>query len=237
MNYSQCMNKATTVVFLLLFSLPLRAMELEASLTELENAWAHAYFQGAPAQQKQTYAVLLKRATDLAKRNPRSAEAKIWQATIMSASAEHQPALTALATLDAAKILLEQAIQENPKALNGAAYVTLGTLHYMLPGWPISFGDDQKAEYLLQTGLKINPDGIDANYFYGDFLLEQDRIDEAEKYLIKVVDAATQPGQSLSDIQLQNQARNTLANLAQYKNSGSKTKLQSLFASAEPRND
>ena len=39
-----------------------------------------------------------------------------------------------------------------------------------MPGWPIGFGDDAKARELLQKALAINPDGIDSNYFYGEFL-------------------------------------------------------------------
>ena len=85
-----------------------------------------------------------------------AAEPKIWLATIMATNAAFESPFTALSSLEKAKELLEEAIRINPHALEGSAYVTLGTLYYMLPSWPISFGDDDMAERLLKTSLK-NP--------------------------------------------------------------------------------
>jgi Tfp pilus assembly protein PilF len=48
-----------------------------------------------------------------------------------------------------------------------------GALYYQVPGWPIGFGDKDKANELLKKALALNPDGIDPNYFYGDFLLKE----------------------------------------------------------------
>ena len=44
-----------------------------------------------------------------------------------------------------------------------------------MPGWPIGFGDKKKAEEYLKKALAANPDGIDPNFFYGDFLLDKVR--------------------------------------------------------------
>ena len=49
-----------------------------------------------------------------------------------------------------------KAIEINPQAMDGSAYVTLGTLYYMAPKWPIGFGDEATAQKMLQTALKIN---------------------------------------------------------------------------------
>jgi hypothetical protein len=35
----------------------------------------------------------------------------------------------------------------------------------MVPGWPIAYGDTNKADALLKKALVINPNTIDANYF------------------------------------------------------------------------
>lgn len=232
MGYIFCMNKATTVVFLLLFSGSLFASELVASIASLESAWADTYYQASEAQQKRTYPVLLEQASELVKQYPNAAEPKIWQATIMATNAAYESSLTALSTLEAAKALLEEAIKQNPSALQGAAYVTLGTLYYMLPGWPVSFGDNQIAEQLLKTSLKINPDGIDANYFYADYLLQQDRTMEAEVYFRKAAQAPVRKLQVFADTQLQNEAKLALASTQQRKSNAGKNKFQSLFATA-----
>jgi tetratricopeptide (TPR) repeat protein len=232
MDYIFCMNKATIVVFLILLAKPLFASELEQSISDLESAWAAAYYQTNETLQKQTYPQLLDKATELSKRYSTAAEPKIWQATIMATNAAFESSLTALSTLESARKLLEEAIKQNPNALDGSAYVTLGTLYYMVPGWPVSFGDKQMAEQLLKTSLKINPNGIDANYFYADYLMQQDRIAEAENHFRKAALAPVRKQQFFGDTQLQNEAKLALADTQQRKLNAGKSKFQSLFTSA-----
>lgn len=226
------MNKATIVVFATLLSAPLQASDLSSSLSTLESEWTKAYYQNNEAQQKQVYPILLEQAAELAGRYPDAAEPKIWQATILATSANFQSSLTALSSLEKAKNLLEQAIDRNPSALDGAAYVTLGTLYYMVPGWPVSFGDNQVAEQLLKTSLKINPLGIDANYFYADYLLQQNRAEEAEAHFRKAAQLPIRKQQAFADIQLQNEAKQALADTQQRKLNAGRSRFLSLFASA-----
>ncbi|OAI10789.1 hypothetical protein A1359_01765 [Methylomonas lenta] len=226
------MNRATFVVFLLLFTVPLMASELNASIVSLENDWANAYYQADEAGQKQTYPKLLEQAALLVKRYPSAAEAKIWLATILATNAAFESSLTALSNLKNAKDLLEAAIKINPKALDGSAYVALGTLYYMLPGWPVSFGDDEMAEEYLKSSLEINPDGIDANYFYADFLFRQDRTAEAEAFFQKAAEAPVRKMQVYADTQLQNEAKLALNHAQQRKSNAEKSRFQALFTTA-----
>lgn len=232
MHYSQCMVKATIVVFLILFSSAASASELSSVIATLESNWAHAYYQHDEDRQKLEYPLLLAQAAELAARYPNAAEPKIWQATIMVTNAAFQSSLTALSTLDSAKALLEEAIHMNPNALDGAAYVTLGTLYYMVPGWPVSFGDNRKAEQMLKTSLSINPNGVDANYFYADYLLDQDRTAEAVSFLQKAIQAPLRKQPSLADLRLRDAAKSALTQAEQGRQAGGKTKYQSLFADA-----
>lgn len=232
MFYIFCMNIATLVVFLLLFARPLLASDLNASLDSLERAWAAAYYQADEAKQKQTYPVLLETAADLVKHYPNAAAPKIWLATIMATNASFESSLTALSTLEKAKKLLEESIRIDPQALDGSAYVTLGTLYYMLPGWPVSFGDDDTAEELLKTSLKINPNGIDSNYFYADFLQRQGREAEAEVFFQKATHAPVRQQQAFADTQLQNEAKLALTHAQQRKSNAHKNKFQALFTTA-----
>ncbi|MGZ0077595.1 tetratricopeptide repeat protein [Methylomonas sp. ZR1] len=226
------MSKATFVVLLILFAGPLHASELATAIARLESEWASVYYQSDETRQRQTYPQLLETAAELTKRYPNAAEPKIWQATIIATNAAFQSSLSALSSLQTAKTLLEEAIAQNPNALDGAAYVTLGTLYYMVPGWPVSFGDNQLAEQMLKASLKINPNGIDANYFYADYLLQQDRSAEAEEYLHKAVQAPLRKQQVFADTQLQNEAKMALAHTQQRKSNAGKNKFQSLFTSA-----
>ncbi|RMZ61404.1 tetratricopeptide repeat protein, partial [Vibrio anguillarum] len=76
-----------------------------------------------------------------------------------------------------------------------------------------AFGDDVKAEELLQRALLINPTGIDANYFYGDFLAEQGRTDEARKYLLQAQQAPARPQRAIADAGRQQEIALLLENL------------------------
>ena len=97
----------------------------------------------------------------------------IWAAIVKSSWAGAKGGLGALSLVKTAKRQLEQAIRQNPSALDGSAYTSLGSLYYQVPGWPVGFGDKAKAEQLLKQALAFNPNGIDPNFFYGDYLLEE----------------------------------------------------------------
>jgi Tfp pilus assembly protein PilF len=90
------------------------------------------------------------------------------------------------------------------------AYTSLGTLYFNVPGWPLGFGNDEKAEKLLLTALAINPDGIDSNYFYGDYLFNEDRYLEAEKFLLRAQAAPKRPSRPLADAGRQNEISTAL---------------------------
>jgi len=83
--------------------------------------------------------------------------------------------------------------------LNGSIYTSLGSLYYKVPRWPMAFGDKKKAREYLDKAIKLNPDGIDPNYFYGDFLLEQGEYAQARDYLGKALAAPPRPGREDAD--------------------------------------
>ena len=68
-----------------------------------------------------------------------------------------------------------------------------------MPGWPLGFGDSDKAEQLLQQALQLNPNGIDSLYFWGDHLYRQKRYSEAKAALQKALQAAPRPGRETAD--------------------------------------
>lgn len=74
--------------------------------------------------------------------------------------------------------------------------MSLGVLYYKVPGSPIGFGDDDRARRLLREALALDPNGLDSNYFYGDFLYDQGDSAGAKSYLQKALRAphdATRP--------------------------------------------
>ena len=145
--------------------------------------------------------------------NPDSAAAHIWQGIILSSWAGAEGGLGALGKVKEARAELEQALALEPDALQGSAYTSLGALYYQVPGWPIGFGDEAKAGELLQKALTLNPDGIDSNYFWADYLIGQKRYAEARTALLKAQAAPPRPGRELADKGRQQEIRELLNTL------------------------
>jgi tetratricopeptide (TPR) repeat protein len=195
------MMKAIKLVMLvaLLFFCALTQADMNSELSRIQNAWALANYQTPADDQEQAFEKLVAEARKLANANPDSAEPKIWLAIVLSTDAGVTGGLGALGKVKEARKLLEAAEKINPDALNGSIYTSLGSLYYQVPGWPIGFGDDETAELYLKKALAMNPDGIDPNYFYGDFMLEEGNYQQAVSYLDKAAAAAPRPGRELAD--------------------------------------
>jgi len=146
---------------------------LDADIHRLELEWAHIKFEVPVSQQFDQFAVLAKDAAAVEARYPGRAEALIWQGIAVSEEAGVASIFSALGYAKQARALLEEADRINPRALDAGAPISLGVLYYRVPGFPIGFGDKQRARQLLEQAVTLAPDGMDANYFYGDFLFEE----------------------------------------------------------------
>ncbi|MEJ2129537.1 MAG: hypothetical protein P8X81_11915 [Woeseiaceae bacterium] len=183
-----------------LFLAPTIALaDADQAVAELQRDWAVANYQLSGDQQVEAFEALIERSGQAVADNPSSADVLIWDGIIQSTYAGAKGGLGALSAAKAARKSLEEAMRLNPGALNGSAYTSLGTLYYKVPGWPMGFGSDKKAVQLLQKALEVNPDGIDSNYFYADYLLEKKEYGEAEKYLLKAQSAPPRPDRPLAD--------------------------------------
>ena len=177
----------------------LAAADPGAEITALQERWAEVNYQLEGKTQLTAFEALVQEADNVAAHNPDSAAALIWSGIIKSSFAGAKGGLGAMKLAKASKSDLEHAMEIDATALQGSAYTSLGTLYFKVPGWPVGFGDDEKAEELLLKALTLNPDGIDPNYFYGDFLLGQKRYEEAEKALLKAQTAPRRPNRPLAD--------------------------------------
>lgn len=168
-------------------------------LASVQSGWAVATYQNTGERKVAALEGLMARSDAQVRQHPDSAELLIWNGIVKSSLAGAKGGLGALGLAKAAKKSLDQAISINGQALDGSAYTSLGTLYAKVPGWPVGFGDERKAETLLLKALQINPNGIDPNYFYADFLREQGDTAKARQYLLRARKAAPRPGRELAD--------------------------------------
>jgi tetratricopeptide (TPR) repeat protein len=186
---------------LCLASLPSFALseQGQAQLQKLQERWAEINYQLPKAQREKAFASLSQQAQKAVAAEPNAAELQIWHGIILSTYAGAKGGLAALGLVKQAKASLEQGLTLDPQALSGSAYTSLGSLYYQVPGWPLGFGDDDKAEAMLKQALAINPDGIDPNYFYADYLARAKRFEEAKAALEKALQAPARPNRLSAD--------------------------------------
>jgi tetratricopeptide (TPR) repeat protein len=171
----------------------------DAELLAIQTDWATANYATAEPQREAAFDKLIARAAAFSKQNPQRAEALIWEGIVLSTAAGVKGGLGALGLAKQSREKLDSAIAIDANALDGSAYTSLGTLYHKVPGFPIGFGSDKKARDYLQKALLINPDGIDPNYFYAEFLHDEDDHAGALKYLEKALKAPPRPGRSSAD--------------------------------------
>jgi len=167
-----------------------QANDLKSSdeLLQLQHEWAHINYDVSDAQKEAAFEALDAKAHAWSAEYADKAEPLIWEAIIKSTYAGAKGGLGALSLMEEARDLLLKAEKMDAKALNGSIYTSLGSFYYMTPGWPIGFGDDDKAEEYLDKALVMAPDDMDANYFAGDYWLEEHKYKKAAEYLQKVID-------------------------------------------------
>ena len=187
---------------------------LAADIAPLQQRWAEIQYQLPEDQKADAFEALAVEAGQALAQEPDDAPLLIWRGIILSSWAGADGGLGALGKVKEAKSLFEHALQVDPQALQGSAYTSLGALYYQVPGWPIGFGDDEQAEALLKQALALNPDGIDSNYFWGDYLIDQKRYAEARAALLKAQAAAPRPDRPLADQGRQAEIRARLDKIA-----------------------
>lgn len=190
-----------TIAAVMVLGLPCAARaNVGPELAAIQQEWAQANYQLTDRKAAlEAFASLAERAHSLAAANPERAEPLIWEGIVLSTWAGRKGGLGALRLAKKARERLEAAESRDAAALDGSVYTSLGALYYKVPGWPVGFGDDEKAQTYLLKALELNPDGIDPNWFYGDFLAEQGRAAEAREFLERALAAPDRPGRSIAD--------------------------------------
>jgi len=173
---------------------------LDAELAHIQQQWAISNYQTtSKAQKVQEFEALAAEAHRFVEQNPNRAEPLIWEGIVLSTYAGAKGGLGALALAKKSRAALEAALKIDGNALDGSAYTSLGALYSKVPGFPLSFGDDDKAQDLLVKALTINPYGVDPNFFYAQFLCERHECHKALRYLLRAAEAPARTGREIAD--------------------------------------
>tara|TARA_R110000737_G_scaffold317535_1_gene328241 strand:+ start:10754 stop:11473 length:720 start_codon:yes stop_codon:yes gene_type:complete len=173
------------VLFSVIFCQQISAKNIDDKIQQLSDGWAHVNFELNGDDQEDAFMKLIVQAKMVTSNYPKQADAWTWSGIIKSSFSEVSSGLNTLLYAKSAKKDFEQAIALNPKILAGSAYISLGVLYHKMPGWPIAFGDDDEAEVLLIKGLENDPNGKVSNFFYGEFLFDEDKYHQAKRHLLR----------------------------------------------------
>jgi len=182
---------AAAVAGLWLMAAPAFAEPIDDAVLNLQHEWAAANYQTAEADKEATFKALVDKAAALNAQYSDRAEPKIWEAIIRAGYAGAMGGVSsmfnAMPQMKQGRDLLLAAEKIDAHAMHGSVYTTLGSFYYMVPGGFIGFGDTDKAEAYLNKALAEAPDDLDANFYMGDFMLEEKKYQQAFHYFSKVI--------------------------------------------------
>ena len=201
--YKQLLKIALMSLALLVMQPGIAGLSSSAQMPEvreIQSEWARLYYLDEFLNNNyRELQALARRANRVAHDNPDSAEALVWDAIVLSTLAEKKGGLGALSLVKEAKLKLEQAEAIDAEVLGGSVYASLGSLYSKVPGWPIGFGSDKKAERYFKKALAINPQGLDINYFFAEYLADNGNDQLALEYIERALQAPPMEGRPLAD--------------------------------------
>ena len=167
---------------------------------EIQSEWARLYYLDEFLNNNyRELQALARQANRVAHDNPDSAEALVWDAIVLSTLAEKKGGLGALSLVKEAKLKLEKAEVIDAEVLGGSVYASLGSLYSKVPGWPVGFGSDKKAERYFKKALAINPQGLDINYFFAEYLADNGNDQLALEHIERALQAPPMAGRPVAD--------------------------------------
>ena len=182
-------------------------------LSDVQAQWAKINYELDEEQRAAAFSDLSKTTERWTTQQPKNAAAFIWHGIVLSSQAGAQGGLGALSLVKAARDSLENSLKLDPKALQGSAHASLATLYSKVPGFPIGFGSDKKARQHFEQALALNPNGIDPNFFYAEFLAEEGERERAIEHLQRALAAPARSGRELADNGRRTEIQNLLTTL------------------------
>lgn len=184
----------------------------DAELLSIQHEWAAANYEVKDKKlRRDAFLALIDRCAAFSSANPERAEAQAWEGIVLSTYAGVASAMSAMKFAKAAREALQRAESIDANVLGGGVYASLGALYSKVPGGLMGFGDDDLARRYFEKALAVDPSNIDSNYFYGEFLLDQDNAAEALVVLQRALNAPADSARPVFDAGRRGEIRALLA--------------------------
>jgi tetratricopeptide (TPR) repeat protein len=174
----------------------------EETLGALRERWSEVKY-GLPAEKERAdqYHAFALQAREVAEANPYLAEPLVREGMALAAEAQARGGIRAYWLAQKARESLEESLKLDEGALHASAYTTLATLHARGLLWPFNVGKKNalRAEKYFRRALALDPQGIDPNFLYGEYLLGLYRLPEARGHLERALKAPLRPGEERAD--------------------------------------
>ncbi len=201
---------------LLLAGLPaFSAAHAEDVALQLSQRWDQIKYKTPDKKARiAAYEQLIADAKALAAKQAENPAPRVWAGiTLATLGGEVGAMGGALSKVKEAKTLLEEGLALHPKPeLETSIHTTLGSLYYQVPGWPLGYGDEDKALEHLNKALELSPDGLDAHFWMASYLWDETRkYKEAAEHFRKTIAAPARPGREIADAGRKTEAKAILA--------------------------
>ncbi len=197
-------------LFFLACSVALAEPSADELAKTLNDQWEVIFYTQPADRQAGQFKALLPHIREFRAKFPNRAEPLVIEAVTLCTLVAAEWSFSALGDIENARDLLLKSIELDPRAMEAAAYIALGNLYYRLPGWPLSFGDDDLARQYLESAVKYYPNEVDTNYFLGDYWLGEEDYGKALVYLEKADKAEVRQGHELADRRTKAETRKAL---------------------------
>ena len=114
--------------------------------------------------------------------NPNDVKGLFWKAVAMGKMAEDSGIVNAFRMLRPMEKMLLKVVALDEKYENAGAHRALGRMYHKLPGFPISFGSNQKALAHLKRAHELFPRDVITRAFYAEVLYDEGRKAEARRH-------------------------------------------------------
>lgn len=188
---------------------------MDAQVMRINNEWARIKYQVKDkGDQYRQLDQLATQAAAVVAKYPGRAEPLLWQGIVTSEEAAQASVFRQLGLATSARDILQKAAAIDARAANGGVAMSLGVLYYKVPGFPIGFGSGSKAQSYLKAALAQDPNGLDANFFYADYLASKGDNNGARSYLTRALAAPHDDSRPVWDAGRRIEARALLAKVS-----------------------